>query len=104
MKKKFNDQMTRVIVSVILGIILGFFVCFMAIRSGYATIKTSSLTEYSVNVFGFSVFDIQRVGTELKGTPNSGNMMFIGIIFSMVLATVIEIAVALRSRKRAISR
>ncbi|MGY3751162.1 DUF5963 family protein [Vagococcus acidifermentans] len=99
MKKKFNNPTTRVIASIILGIILGVFVCFMAIRSGYTYIKSSSLTEYSVNIFGFPIFDIQKVGNEFKGTPNNSNMMFVGIIFSMVLAIVTEVVIALKNRK-----
>ncbi|EKP7339254.1 LlsX family protein [Listeria monocytogenes] len=99
MKEKFNNPTTRVIVSIILGIILGVFVCFMTIRSGYTYVKSSSLTEYSVTIFGFTIFDIQKVGNEFKGTPNNSNMMFIGIIFSMVLAIVTEVVIALKNRK-----
>ncbi|MFD2307265.1 DUF5963 family protein [Enterococcus termitis] len=99
MKKKFNNSTTRVIVSIFLGIILGVFVCFMAIRTGYTYVKSSSLTEYSVNILGFTIFDIQKVGNEFKGTPNNSNMMFIGIIFSMILATATEIVIALKNRK-----
>ncbi|EPP0902202.1 DUF5963 family protein [Listeria monocytogenes] len=99
MKKKFNNSTTRVIVSIFLGIILGVFVCFMAIRTGYTYVKSSSLTEYSVNILGFIIFDIQKVGNEFKGTPNNSNMMFIGIIFSMILATATEIVIALKNRK-----
>ena len=62
MKKKFNNPTIRVIVSIVLGIILGFVVSFIAIFSGYTYIESSSLTEYSVNIFGFTIFDIQKVG------------------------------------------
>ena len=98
MKKKINNPTTRVIVF-ILGIILGVFVCYMEIRSGYTYIKSSSLTEYSVKIFGFPIFDIQKIGNEFKGTPNNSNMMFVGIIFSMMLAIVTEIVIALKNRK-----
>ncbi|WP_207696644.1 hypothetical protein DOK67_0002296 [Enterococcus sp. DIV0212c] len=100
MKKKFNNPTNRVIVSIILGIVVGVFVCFMAIRSGYSHIKGTSLSEYSVDVFGFSIFDIQKVGGEFKGTPNNSNMMFIGLIFSMVLAIATEIILAVVNRRR----
>lgn len=99
MTKKFNNLTTRVIVSIILGIILGVFVCFMAIRSGYTYVKSSSLTEYSVSILGFTIFDIQKVGNGLKGTPNNSNMMFIGIMFSMVLSIITEVIATLKNRR-----
>ncbi|MBO0439635.1 LlsX family protein [Candidatus Enterococcus ikei] len=100
MKQKFNNPTNRVIVSIILGIIVGVFVCFMAIRLGYSHVKGTSLSEYSVNVFGFSIFDIRKVGGEFKGTPNNSNMMFIGLIFSMVLAIVTEVILAIVNKRR----
>lgn len=100
MKKKFNNPTTRIVISIILGIVLGVFVCFMAIRSGYAFVESHSLTEYSVNIFGLTIFDIQKMGNEFKGTPNTSSMMVVGITFSMILAIGTEIIIAFKNRKR----
>ncbi|MGO1632897.1 MAG: DUF5963 family protein, partial [Staphylococcus equorum] len=43
-------------------------------------------------------------GAEYIGTPNNSNMMFIGIIFSMILAIVTETIVAFKNRKRGESK
>ena len=60
--------------------------------------------EYNVNLIGLNIFNIQREGAEYIGTPNNSNMMFIGIIFSMILAIVTETIVAFKNRKRGESK
>ncbi|MBC1743467.1 LlsX family protein [Listeria welshimeri] len=100
MKKKFNNPTIRIITSIVLGIIIGFLICFVAISMGYNQMNDATLTDYSVKVFGLPIFDIQRVGSDLVGTPNNSSMMFIGVIFSMILAIVIEIVVSLKNKHR----
>lgn len=104
MKKKLNNPTTRIITSIILGIVIGVLVCFIAIRFGYSHIKSTDLMEYNVNLIGLNIFNIQREGAEYIGTPNNSNMMFIGIIFSMILAIVTETIVAFKNRKRGESK
>ncbi|GEQ33701.1 LlsX family protein [Marinilactibacillus psychrotolerans] len=104
MKKKLNNPTTRIIASIVLGIVIGVIVCFIAIRFGYSHIKSTDLMEYNVNLIGLNIFNIQREGAEYIGTPNNSNMMFIGIIFSMILAIVTETIVAFKNRKRGESK
>jgi len=100
MKEKLKNAKMRVAMCIILGIIVGLCSCSIAIVLGYTHIRSAGLDNYSVNLLGFSIFDIQRMGTELEGTANNGNMMFIGLIFSMILTMGIEMIVATKSHRR----
>lgn len=104
MKKKLNNPTTRIIASIVLGIVIGVLVCFIAIRFGYSHIKNTNLMEYNVNLIGLNIFNIQREGTEYIGTPNNSNMMVIGLAFSMVLAIVTETIVAFKNKKKVESK
>ncbi|AAT03892.1 protein LlsX [Listeria monocytogenes] len=100
MKKKFSNPTFRIIASIVLGILIGVLICFVAIGLGYIHMNDGTLKEYSVKIFGLTIFDIKRVGSEMVGTPNNTSMMFIGVIISMILAIVVEIIVSLKNRHR----
>jgi len=99
MKKILENDMSRRIAAIILGIILSVAVSVVAITLGYTHVRTHALNDYTVELLGLPIFAIKRIGEEVAGAPNMSMMMFLGIIFSMVLALVAELIVA-RGKKR----
>lgn len=92
--------MFRIIVLIVLGILIGVFICFVVIGLGYIYMNDGILKEYSVKIFGLIIFDIKRVGSEMVGIFNNISMMFIGVIIFMILVIVVEIIVLLKNRYR----
>ncbi|MBC2017536.1 LlsX family protein [Listeria seeligeri] len=97
MREKFKNPTVRIMASIFGGIVIGVLICFVAISIGYNQMNDTSLINYNVKVFGLSIFNIHRIGSELVGTPNNSSMMFIGVIFSMILAIFIEIFIAFKN-------
>ncbi|EGT1931259.1 TPA: protein LlsX, partial [Listeria monocytogenes] len=48
MKKKFSNPTFRIIASIVLGILIGVLICFVAIGLGYIHMNDGTLKEYSV--------------------------------------------------------
>lgn len=98
-----NKQTNRIIIALILGIVIALACCYFAIGLGYNQMKDVAITEYSVQLFGFSIYDIKEINGKLSGSANNNNMMFIGIIFSMILVMITELLFSKKSNKKVVT-
>lgn len=96
-----DKQTNRIIIALILGIVIALAFCYFAIGLGYNQIKDVTITEYSVQLFGFSIYDIKEINGKVSGSANNNNMMFIGIILSMILVMITELIFSKKSNKKA---
>lgn len=96
-----DKQTNRIIIALILGIVIALAFCYFAIGLGYNQIKDVAIAEYSVQLFGFSIYDIKEINGKVSGSANNNNMMFIGIILSMILVMITELIFSKKSNKKA---
>lgn len=86
----------RISIEVIIGIVLSFIINFTMISIGYAITNSEKLKEYTINYFGVVIYKIKNYGSE--GTPNSNNMMFIGIVLTIIFVFFVEWIVSKRDK------
>ncbi|MCZ3643393.1 LlsX family protein [Lactobacillus crispatus] len=86
----------RIGIEIIVGITLSFIINFIMISIGYAITNSEKLKEYSVNYFGLVIYKIKNYGN--KGIPVSNNMMFIGIVLTIIFVFIVEWVVYKRDK------
>lgn len=93
-----NKQTNRIILEIFLGTFLGIILCYFLIKAGYNQIDSSAVKEYTVQLFGFSIYEIKEINGKLNGVANNNSMMFIGILFSMLVIIIMELLFARKNR------
>lgn len=85
-----SKQFKRIMLEIVIGIILSMILCAIWIGFGYYTIKTKNINEYIVRFFGIQIYAIKKVGSSYEGVANNQNMIFLGVIVSMLLMIITE--------------
>lgn len=93
-----KKQELRIVVEIIIGIIVSFIFNFLLIGYGYMVSNTHHLSNHTVKFLNMSVYSITNFGK--NGSPNTTNMMFIGIIFSCLFVILGEMLYSLIIKKR----
>lgn len=88
LQKLATNKDLRISIEVIIGITLSFIINFIMISIGYAIINSLKLKNYSVSYFGLVIYKIKNYGRQ--GIPFSNNMMFIGIILTIIFVFLAE--------------
>lgn len=96
MKKLINKQEYRIILEVIMGIILSIIINFIMISIGYSHYYSLNLQEkaYFINEMGMPIYKIING----KGIPVITNMIFSGIIWSILIVIIIELIISIKGR------
>lgn len=92
----FKKQEFRIIGEILLGIVISVIFNFLCISFGYYKINADKLDTYSVSPFGLEIFQIKNGGN--SGSPVVTNMMYIGIIFSILMVIVVEVIIGMKKR------
>lgn len=85
-------QEMRVIIEILAGIVLSA----IAISTGYFIINKNGYANFDVNLLGLNLYRIQNYG--VSGEPIITNIMFLGVILSILLVIIIELLVATNKR------
>lgn len=95
-----NQQVRRIIIEIILGVALSALLCFILIFMGYGQINTGNASSYNVNLFGLKIYHITKEGSQTKGSAFNNNMMFIGVIISVLLVIISETFFSMKGKKK----
>lgn len=85
-----SQQMNRLSIAIVAGIILGIALCAVMISLGYHHAYSTLPASYDVRFLGLPLYHLDRAGETYTGAPVLRNMMFVGILCSLVLAVLME--------------
>ena len=87
-----SQQVNRLSVAIIVGIIIimGVTLCAVMISFGYHHAYSALPASYDVRLLGLPLYHLTRVGETYTGVPVPRNMVFVGILCSLVLAVLVE--------------
>ncbi|HDY9445585.1 TPA: LlsX family protein [Staphylococcus argenteus] len=89
-------QEMRVIIEILAGIVLSAIITAIAISTGYFIINKNGYANFDVNLLGLNLYRIHNYG--VSGEPIITNIMFLGVILSILLVIIIELLVATNKR------
>ncbi len=95
-----SKQFKRIIIEIIAGIILAVILCSIWIGFGYYEAKAKDISEYIVRFFGIQIYAISKEAGNYKGIANNQNMVFIGVITSMLLMIIAETRYYFKAKSR----
>ena len=85
-----SQQVNRLSIAIIAGIIMGVALCAVMISFGYHHAYSALPASYDVRLLGLPIYHLTRVGETYTGVPVPRNMVFVGILCSLVLAVLVE--------------
>ncbi|OMG16138.1 LlsX family protein [Actinomyces naeslundii] len=85
-----SQQVNRLSIAIIAGIIMGVALCAVMISFGYRHAYSALPASYDVRLLGLPIYHLTRVGETYTGVPVPRNMVFVGILCSLVLAVLVE--------------
>ncbi|KRM19804.1 hypothetical protein FC40_GL001323 [Ligilactobacillus hayakitensis DSM 18933 = JCM 14209] len=93
----FKRQDLRIIFEIIFGMLFSSLISSILIWIGYYIVNLNNLMNYNVNVLGLEIFKIKNAGE--SGTPLKNNMMYLGVICSILFVIFGEIFAGFRKKK-----
>ena len=85
-----SQQVNRLSFAIIAGIVMGIALCAVVISFGYHHAYSALPASYDVRLLGLPIYHLTRVGEAYAGAPVPRNMVFVGILCSLVLAVLVE--------------
>ena len=85
-----SQQVNRLSFAIIAGIVMGIALCAVVISFGYHHAYSALPASYDVRLLGLPLYHLTRVGETYTGVPVPRNMVFVGILCSLVLAVLVE--------------
>lgn len=85
-----KNQMVRIILEIVGGIVFSVLLCAIFIFFGYYHINEVEINEYTVKILNFPIYNIALKNGEMVGTPLNQNMSIIGIICSIISIMIVE--------------
>lgn len=85
-----SQQFNRLSFAIIAGIVMGIALCAVVISFGYHHAYSALPASYDVRLLGLPLYHLTRVGETYTGVPVPRNMVFVGILCSLVLAVLVE--------------
>ena len=67
------------------GVVISIILTTLSISSGYNTVRCENLNEYTVKLFGISIYTITKEGESFNGNGNFFLIILIGVVLSMIL-------------------
>ena len=80
-----KNKLTRILVFMLVGMVLGVLICSILITFGYFSAYDSNPDSHTVKLLSIEIYELHKdnVG-EYSGTPDHENMIFIGIVFGIM--------------------
>lgn len=87
----FDSQLNRITIAIVVGILISVAVTAIMIAVGYSHAYANNSADADVRLLGVPLYHITRNGEQYTGQPVMQNMVFFGLVCSLLLSLIAEL-------------